>query len=76
DHPLAAHPNIEIVRERVDRLPETGPTIVATGPLPAPGLAESIGAATGKDQLAFFDAIAPIVHRESIDTEIAWFQSR
>ena len=73
---LAAHPNIEIVRERVDRLPEAGLTIVATGPLTAPGLAESIGAATGKDQLAFFDAIAPIVHRESIDMETAWFQSR
>jgi len=73
---LAAHPNIEIVRERVDALPEAGPTIVATGPLTAPGLAESIGTATGKDQLAFFDAIAPIVHRESIDMETAWFQSR
>ncbi|MEP9360644.1 methylenetetrahydrofolate--tRNA-(uracil(54)-C(5))-methyltransferase (FADH(2)-oxidizing) TrmFO [Sphingomonas sp. KR3-1] len=73
---LAAHPNIEIVRERVDQLPDSGLTIVATGPLTAPGLAESIGTATGKDQLAFFDAIAPIVHRESIDMETAWFQSR
>ncbi|MDQ0251144.1 methylenetetrahydrofolate--tRNA-(uracil-5-)-methyltransferase [Sphingomonas kyeonggiensis] len=73
---LMAHPNIEIVRERVDRLPESGLTIVATGPLTAPGLAESIGTATGKDQLAFFDAIAPIVHRESIDMDVAWFQSR
>ncbi|RYD90041.1 MAG: methylenetetrahydrofolate--tRNA-(uracil(54)-C(5))-methyltransferase (FADH(2)-oxidizing) TrmFO, partial [Sphingomonadales bacterium] len=73
---LAAHPNIEIVRERVDTLPETGLTIVATGPLTAPGLAESIGSATGKDQLAFFDAIAPIVHFESIDMSIAWYQSR
>jgi len=73
---LMAHPNIEIVRERVDKLPESGLTIVATGPLTAPGLAESIGTATGKDQLAFFDAIAPIVHRDSIDMDIAWFQSR
>jgi methylenetetrahydrofolate--tRNA-(uracil-5-)-methyltransferase len=73
---LMAHPNIEIVRERVDQLPESGLTIVATGPLTAPGLAESIGSATGKDQLAFFDAIAPIVHRESIDMDTAWFQSR
>ena len=73
---LSSHPNITIVRERVDRLPETGPTIVATGPLTAPGLAESIGAATGKEQLAFFDAIAPIVHRDTIDMEVAWFQSR
>ncbi|MCW4460373.1 methylenetetrahydrofolate--tRNA-(uracil(54)-C(5))-methyltransferase (FADH(2)-oxidizing) TrmFO [Sphingomonas sp. BT-65] len=73
---LEAHPNITIVRERVDQLPGEGLTIVATGPLTAPGLAESIGAATGKDSLAFFDAIAPIVHRDSIDMDVAWFQSR
>jgi len=73
---LSAHPNITIVRERVDTLPEDGLAIVATGPLTAPGLATSIGAATGSDALAFFDAIAPIVHRDSIDMETAWFQSR
>jgi methylenetetrahydrofolate--tRNA-(uracil-5-)-methyltransferase len=73
---LSQHPNITIVRERVDALPSEGRTIVATGPLTAPILAESIGRATGKDSLAFFDAIAPIVHRESIDMETAWFQSR
>jgi methylenetetrahydrofolate--tRNA-(uracil-5-)-methyltransferase len=73
---LAAHPNIDIVRERVDQLPAQGLTIVATGPLTAPGLAESIGSATGKEQLAFFDAIAPIVHFESIDFTTAWYQSR
>ncbi|PVX31058.1 methylenetetrahydrofolate--tRNA-(uracil(54)-C(5))-methyltransferase (FADH(2)-oxidizing) TrmFO [Sphingomonas pokkalii] len=73
---LSAHPNITIVRERVDQLPTEGRTIVATGPLTAPGLADSIGQATGKDSLAFFDAIAPIVHRDSIDMETAWFQSR
>jgi methylenetetrahydrofolate--tRNA-(uracil-5-)-methyltransferase len=73
---LAAHPNITIVRERVDTLPEAGLTIVATGPLTAPLLAESIGGATGREALAFFDAIAPIVHFESIDMETAWFQSR
>ena len=73
---LAAHPNVTIVRERVDQLPEAGLTIVATGPLTARGLAEAIGAATGKDSLAFFDAIAPIVHFDSIDLETAWFQSR
>jgi methylenetetrahydrofolate--tRNA-(uracil-5-)-methyltransferase len=73
---LAAHPNIAIVRERVDALPDDGLTIVATGPLTAPGLAASIGTATGSDALAFFDAIAPIVHRDSIDMETAWFQSR
>lgn len=73
---LTAHPNITIVRERVDALPDDGLAIVATGPLTAPGLATSIGAATGSDALAFFDAIAPIVHRDSIDMETAWFQSR
>ena len=72
---LVAHPNITIVRERVDALPD-GPAIIATGPLTAPSLAEAIGAETGKDSLAFFDAIAPIVHRESIDMSVAWFQSR
>ena len=73
---LAAHPNIEIVRERIDQLPESGLTIVATGPLTALNLAESIGAATGSDALAFFDAIAPIVHRDSIDMSICWMASR
>lgn len=72
---LASHPNIELVRERVDKLPE-GPAIIATGPLTAASLAEAIGAQTGEDSLAFFDAIAPIVHRDSINMEIAWFQSR
>ncbi len=73
---LNEHPNIEIVRERVDRLPDSGLTIVATGPLTAMRLAESIGAATGEDSLAFFDAIAPIVYKDSIDMDIAWMQSR
>ncbi len=73
---LATHPNIEVVRERVDALPSSGPTIVATGPLTAAPLAESIGAATGSDALAFFDAIAPIVHRDSIDMDICWMASR
>jgi methylenetetrahydrofolate--tRNA-(uracil-5-)-methyltransferase len=73
---IQAHPNVEIVRERVDVLPASGPVIVATGPLTAAQLAGSIGAATGLDSLAFFDAIAPIVHRDSIDMDIAWFQSR
>ncbi|MBA3880557.1 MAG: methylenetetrahydrofolate--tRNA-(uracil(54)-C(5))-methyltransferase (FADH(2)-oxidizing) TrmFO [Sphingobium sp.] len=72
---LVGHPNITIVRERVDALPE-GPAIIATGPLTAPGLAEAIGAETGKDALAFFDAIAPIVHHDSIDMSVAWMQSR
>ncbi|PTQ10210.1 methylenetetrahydrofolate--tRNA-(uracil(54)-C(5))-methyltransferase (FADH(2)-oxidizing) TrmFO [Sphingomonas oleivorans] len=72
---IEAHPNIELVRERVDTLPE-GPAIIATGPLTAAPLASAIGAETGEDALAFFDAIAPIVHRDSIDMSICWFQSR
>ncbi|MBB5986306.1 methylenetetrahydrofolate--tRNA-(uracil(54)-C(5))-methyltransferase (FADH(2)-oxidizing) TrmFO [Sphingobium lignivorans] len=70
------HPLIELVRERVDGLPAEGLTIVATGPLTAPSLADAIAGATGRDQLAFFDAIAPIVHAESIDMSIAWKASR
>jgi methylenetetrahydrofolate--tRNA-(uracil-5-)-methyltransferase len=73
---LAAQPTLEIVRERIDTLPEAGLTIVETGPLTAAALAGSIGAATGADSLAFFDAIAPIVHRDSIDMDIAWMASR
>ena len=73
---LAAQPTLEIVRERVDRLPESGLTIVATGPLTAAALAESIGAATGSDSLAFFDAIAPIVYHETIDMDVCWMASR
>jgi len=75
---IEAEPLIEVRRERVDGLPgaDRGQTIIATGPLTAPPLAEAIRARTGEDALAFFDAIAPIVHRDSIDMETAWFQSR
>ena len=73
---IADHPNIELVRERVDALPTSGATIVATGPLTAQALAGSIGDATGADALAFFDAIAPIVHHHSIDMDVAWMASR
>ena len=73
---IAAHPNIEIHRERVDALPASGLTIVATGPLTAAGLADAIAKVTGSDALAFFDAIAPIVHRESIDMSVCWMAAR
>ena len=73
---IAAHPNIAVVRERVDALPSAGSTIIATGPLTAPGLATSIAAATGSDALAFFDAIAPIIHRDSVDMDICWMAAR
>ena len=69
------HPNISVVRERVDSLPIRR-AIIATGPLTGSALAEAIAAETGQGALAFFDAIAPIVHRDSIDMGTAWFQSR
>jgi methylenetetrahydrofolate--tRNA-(uracil-5-)-methyltransferase len=75
---LEDHPNITIVREEVAGLPpeDWGSTILATGPLTSPALAEAVGTLTGRESLAFFDAIAPIVHRDSIDMGKAWFQSR
>ena len=74
---IAAHPLITIEREEVTTIPDSwDQVIVATGPLTSPGLAESIRAWGGEDDLAFFDAIAPIVHFDSINTDIVWFQSR
>ncbi len=73
---ITAHPLIELVRERIDMLPTEGLTIIATGPLTALPLAEAIASATGRDQLAFFDAIAPIIHGDSVDMDIAWKASR
>jgi methylenetetrahydrofolate--tRNA-(uracil-5-)-methyltransferase len=73
---LAHHPHVTIVRERIDTLPESGLTIIATGPLTAEALAVSIVKATGAERLAFFDAIAPIIHRDSIDMSKCWVQSR
>ena len=73
---LAAQPSLDVVRERIDVLPSAGLTIVATGPLTAEALAHSIGTATGADSLAFFDAIAPIVYRETINMDVAWMASR
>lgn len=75
---LLALPNVEVIREEMPILPDEnfGPTVVATGPLTSPALSESIRALTGEEHLAFFDAIAPVVHRDSIDFGVAWFQSR
>jgi methylenetetrahydrofolate--tRNA-(uracil-5-)-methyltransferase len=75
---LAAHPLVTIERAEIAGLPPAAwdNVIVATGPLTSPALAEAIRARTGADSLAFFDAIAPIVYRESIDMDVAWFQSR
>ena len=72
---IEGHPNIAVVRERVDALPDH-PTIIATGPLTSSNLAGAIAAETGQDALAFFDAIAPIIHRDSIDMDVAWMAAR
>ena len=74
---LAAQPLITLERGEVALPPDDWDSvIIATGPLTSPDLAAAIRALTGEDALAFFDAIAPIVHRESIDLAQAWFQSR
>jgi methylenetetrahydrofolate--tRNA-(uracil-5-)-methyltransferase len=75
---LEKHPLIDIRREEVDGLPPADwqNVIIATGPLTSPALADGIRGLTGQDSLAFFDAIAPIAYRDSIDMSIAWFQSR
>lgn len=75
---LENHELITIEREEVQGLPpeEWDSVIIATGPLTSPALAEAIREISGEDQLAFFDAIAPIIYKESINFDIAWFQSR
>ena len=75
---LEAHPRITIERSEVTSIinDDWGHVIVATGPLTSEPLAKSIQTLTGEGALAFFDAIAPIVHAESINLDIAWFQSR
>ncbi len=74
---LAGHPLITLERGEVTVPPdEWDSVIIATGPLTSPDLAATIRSLTGEDALAFFDAIAPIVHKDTIDMEQAWFQSR
>jgi methylenetetrahydrofolate--tRNA-(uracil-5-)-methyltransferase len=75
---LAAHPLVDISREEIAGLPDADwdSVIVATGPLTSPALAAAIATLTGADALAFFDAIAPIIHHDTIDMSVAWLQSR
>ena len=74
---LAAHPLITLERGEISLPPDHWDSvIIATGPLTSPELSATIARLTGEQHLAFFDAIAPIVHRDSIDLEQAWFQSR
>ncbi len=73
---LAEHPLVELVREEVRAIPEGGPVILAAGPLCSEPLAEAIAALTGEENLAFFDAISPVVEAESIDWDVAFRASR
>jgi len=75
---LKRHPLVTVEYGEIDGLPpaDWAHVIISTGPLTSPALAQAIRTLTGEDQLAFFDAIAPIVHRETIDMNVAWFQSR
>lgn len=73
---LINHPNVTIIRKKITSLPKEGSWIIATGPLTDDALMQDIMKITGADNLAFFDAIAPIVYKETIDFSKAWFQSR
>src|SRR5580698_4199837 len=74
---LESEPLIDIRREEILEPPtEWDNVIIATGPLTSPALADALRGLTGEAALAFFDAIAPIVHRDSIDFDVVWFQSR
>ncbi len=70
------HQNINIIREEMNELSNDGLWLIATGPLTSDALSQKIMSVTGEDKLSFFDAIAPIIYKESIDFDIAWFQSR
>ena len=73
---LRAHPLVSIEEGEITALPDDGNWIIATGPLTSAALGQAIAAQTGADALAFFDAIAPIVHADTIDMNVAWRQSR
>ena len=72
---IRSHPNITVTAKEVTEVPE-GPVIIATGPLTSDALSDAIGTYFGADYLHFFDAAAPLVTAESIDMELAWWQSR
>ena len=72
---LAAYPDFRLVRREVTEIP-AAPAVVACGPLASPAMAEALAAATGKDRLYFYDAVAPIVDGESIDYDSAYFGGR
>lgn len=69
------HPNVEVIHEEITEIPE-GPTVIATGPLTTPALAEKLKELTGEDYLYFYDAAAPILEKDSIDMEKVYLKSR
>ena len=73
---LTSNPNIEIIREEVTRIPEDRPVVLASGPLSSDAISADICRLTGTDNLFFFDAIAPIVEKDSVDFDIAYQASR
>ena len=76
DELLRAHPRIRVRDAEISQLPTDGQWIIATGPLTSGALGQAIARETGTERLAFFDAIAPIVHADSIDMSVVWAQSR
>lgn len=72
---IQGHPNIELIREEAKEIPNT-PAIIASGPLTSPSLSQSISGLSGEEHLYFFDAIAPVIHADSIDMSIAFRASR
>ena len=73
---LTSHPNLELIRQEVSQIPDSGTIIIATGPLTSPALTEELERITRQKGLYFYDALAPIVYKDSINFEIAFFQSR
>ena len=72
---IEGHPNIQIIREEVKEIPDT-PTVISSGPLTSAALSNSIAALSSEEHLFFFDAIAPVIHAESINMDIAFRASR
>ncbi len=73
---LSQHPNIELVREEAQAIPSDGVVVIATGPLTSPALSEALARLTGSTHLYFYDAIAPVVDAETINTEVAFRAAR
>jgi methylenetetrahydrofolate--tRNA-(uracil-5-)-methyltransferase len=75
-HRIASHPNIEVIREEAQSIPNDGPVIIATGPLTSPSLSQEIARLTGASQLYFYDAISPVVDADTINCDVAFRAAR